>query len=111
MNNKSNNRSIKPQTTNISNISHGNITIAEQSPDNSNLNFNFVENIAPAVLTPLTTTQNYQKNVYENNYCNTIQTPVESNTAANYPNTVGGNNTFYPLQRNNVNQVEKNIII
>ena len=37
--------SIKPQTTNISNISHGTVTIAEQSPDNSNLDSNVVREI------------------------------------------------------------------
>ena len=37
--------SIKPQTTNISNISRGTVTIAEQSPDNSNLDFNVVREI------------------------------------------------------------------
>ena len=37
LNSKSNNGSIKPQSTNISNISHGAVTVVEQNSDNSNL--------------------------------------------------------------------------
>ena len=76
LNSKSNSRSIKPQTTNISNISHGNITVAEQSSNNSSLDFNVARDIALAFLTPLTVALNGEKKVYENDYCNTIQTPV-----------------------------------
>ena len=51
LNSKINSRSIKPQTTNISDISH---TVA----DNSSLVFNVVRDIALDVLTPLTAALN-----------------------------------------------------
>ena len=92
LNSKSNNDSIKPQSTNISHISHGAVTVVEQNRDNSNLDFNVVRDIAPRVPTTLATPQNGRKKV-ENNYCNTLQTPVQSN----YSNTVSGN-ASYPLQ-------------
>ena len=95
----SNSKSIKYQTTSISNNSQGNI--AKQSLDNSNLDFNVVRDIAFEVLIPLATTINNVKKVYENsycNYCNTIQTPVQSNTTVNYSNTVSGKNASHPSQ-------------
>ena len=49
MNSKSNSGIIKPQTTNISNISRGTVAVAEQNPDNSNLDFNVVRDISPQV--------------------------------------------------------------
>ena len=52
LNSKSNSGRMKPQTTNISKIFHGNITVAEKSPDNLNLDFNVLRDIVPAVLTP-----------------------------------------------------------
>ena len=92
LNSKSNNGSIKPQPTNMSNTSHGAATVVEQNPDNSNLDFNVVRGIAPSVPTTLATPQNGRKKV-ENNYCNTMQTPAQSN----YSNTVS-DNASYPLQ-------------
>ena len=49
MNSKCNGSSINPQTTYISNISHSTVTFAEQNPDNSNLDFNVLRDIAPSV--------------------------------------------------------------
>ena len=65
------------------------------------MDFNIVKDIAFEVLIPLATTINNVKKVYENsycNYCNTIQTPVQSNTTVNYSNTVSGKNASHPLQ-------------
>ena len=53
LNSKNNSGSIKPQSTNISNISHGSVTVSEQDPDNSNLDFNVFRDIAPKVLSIL----------------------------------------------------------
>lgn len=53
LNSKNNSGSIKPQSTNISNISHGSVTVSEQDPDNSNLDFNVFRDIAPRVLSIL----------------------------------------------------------
>lgn len=53
LNSKNNSGSIKPQSTNISNISHGSVTVFEQDPDNSNLDFNVFRDIAPRVLSIL----------------------------------------------------------
>ena len=92
LNSKSNNGSMKPHSTNISNISYDAVTVIEQNPDNSNLDFNVVRDIAPSVPTTLATPQNGKKKV-ENNYCNTLQIPVQSN----YSTTVSGNDS-YPLQ-------------
>ena len=92
LNSKSNNGSIKPQSTTMSNTSHGAATVVEQNPDNSNLDFNVVRGIAPSVPTTLATPQNGRKKV-ENNYCNTMQTPAQSN----YSNKVN-DNASYPLQ-------------
>ena len=91
LNSKSNNGIIKPQSTNISNITHGVVNVVEQNPGNSNLDFNVVRDIAPSVPTTLAKPQNGRKKV-ENNYCNTMQTPVQSN----YSNTVS-DNASYPL--------------
>ena len=52
---------VKPQSTNISNISHGTVTAVEKNPDNSNLEFNAVRGIAPSVPTKLDTFQNARK--------------------------------------------------
>ena len=93
LNSKCNSSSIKPQTTNISNISHGTVTAAEQNPDNSNLDFTVDRDITPSITTTLATRQTGRKKVHEMNYCSTIQTPVQSN----YSNTVSGN-ASYPLQ-------------
>ena len=60
---KSNIGSIKPQSTNISNISHGAVTVVEQNPDNSNLDFNVVRVIASSVPTTLATPQNGRKKI------------------------------------------------
>ena len=76
MNSKRNSDSIKPQSTNISNISHDIVTVVEQNPDNSNLDFNVLRDIAPSVPTTLATRQNGRKKV-DNNYCNTMQTSVQ----------------------------------
>ena len=92
LNSKSNNGSMKPQYNNISNISYGAVTVIEQNPDNSNLDFNVIRDIAPSVPTTLATPQNGKKKV-ENSYCNTLQIPVQSN----YSTTVSGN-ASYPLQ-------------
>ena len=81
--------SIKPQSTNISNISHGAVTVVEQNPDNSNLDFNVVRVIASSVPTTLATPQNGRKKI-ENNYCNILQTPVQPN----YSYTVSGNASY-----------------
>ena len=67
----SNSGSIKPQPTNISNILDGTVTVSEQNPDNSNLDFNVVRDIAPSVLNILSIPQNGKKKV-DDNYCNTI---------------------------------------
>ena len=91
-------RSIKSQTTNISNICHGNTTISEQSSDNSNLDFKVIRDITFEVVIPLTTTLKGDKKVYHNNYCNTIQTPVQSNTAVNYSDTISGKNASHLSQ-------------
>lgn len=53
LNSKNNSGSIKPQSTNISNISHGSVTVSKQDPDNSNLDFNVFRDIAPRVLSIL----------------------------------------------------------
>ena len=58
---------VKPQSTNISNISHGTVTAVEKNPDNSNLEFNAVRGIAPSVPTKLDTFQNARKEVGKNN--------------------------------------------
>ena len=92
MNSKSNSSSFKPQSINIKNISHGTVTVVKQNPDNSNLDFNVVRDIAPSVPTTLAIPQNGRKKV-DNNYCNTMQTSVQSN----YSDTVSGN-ASYPLQ-------------
>ena len=78
MNSKSNNSSIKPQSTNTNNISHGAVTIFEQNPNNSNLDFNVVRDIAPSVPATLATPQNGWKNlkviivIYCKHLCNQI---------------------------------------
>ena len=63
MNSKSNGGSIKPQCTNIRNISHGTVTAAKQNPENSKLDFNVVRDIAPSVPTTLATPPNGRKKV------------------------------------------------
>ena len=70
LNSKSNSGSIKPRSTNINNISHGTVTVAEQNPDNSNLYFNVVRDVAPSVPTTLAPLQNGRKKVDKNNYFN-----------------------------------------
>ena len=70
LNSKSNSGSIKPRSTNINNISHCNVTVAEQNPDNSNLYFNVVRDVAPSVPTTLAAPQNGRKKVDKNNYFN-----------------------------------------
>ena len=65
LNSKSKSDSINPQTTNISNISHGTLTIAEQNSDNANLNFNVIRGIAPSVPTTLATPKTGGKKVYK----------------------------------------------
>ena len=76
MNSKRNSGSIKPQSTNINDIFHDIVTVVEQNPDNSNLDFNVLRDIAPSVSTTLATRQNGRKKV-DNNYCNTMQTSVQ----------------------------------
>ena len=61
LNSKSNSGSFKPQSINIKNISHGTVTVVKQNPDNSNLDFNVVRDIAPSVPTTLATPQNGRK--------------------------------------------------
>ena len=93
LNNRSNSGSIKPQSTNISNIFHGTVTVGKQNPDNSNLDFNVVRDIATSFPTTLATPQNGRKKVNKNNYCNTLETLEQSNCS----NTVTGS-ASYPLQ-------------
>ena len=93
LSNKSNSGGMKPQSTKISNISHGTVTVAKQNLDTLSVDFNVVREIAPIVPTALATTQNGRKNADRNNYCNTMQTPMQSN----YSNT-GSGNASYPLQ-------------
>ena len=104
LNSKNNNGSIKTQSTNISNISHGAVTVVEQNPDNSNLDFN-VRDIAPSVPITLATPQNGRKKV-KNSYCNTMQTLLQSN----YSNAVSGNasNPLQPSVKHKNNPMGKN---
>ena len=92
MNSISNSGSIKPKSTNINNISHDTVTVVKQSPDNSNLDFNVVRDIAASVPNTLATSQNGRQKV-DNNYCNTMQTHMQ----CIYSNTVSGN-ASYPLK-------------
>ena len=47
LNSKSNSGSIKPESTNFSNIFHGTVTVAKQNRDSSNLDFNVVRGYCP----------------------------------------------------------------
>ena len=70
LNSKSYSGSIKPRSTNINNISHCTVTVADQNPDNSNLYFNVIRDVAPSVPTTLAALQNGRKKVDKNNYFN-----------------------------------------
>ena len=110
LNSKNNSGGIKPQTTNINNISHGTVTIAKQNPDNSNLDFNVVRDSAPSVPTTLATPQTGGEKVYKNIYCNTIQTLVQSN----YSSTVSGNASYLlqpPVKRKTKPMGKRNLFI
>ena len=61
MNSKINSGSIKPQSNNISNIFDGTVHVAKQNPNNSNLDFNVVRDIATNAPTTLATPQNSRK--------------------------------------------------
>ena len=110
LNSKSNSGSIKPQSNNISNIFHGTVNVAKQNPNNPNLDFNVVRDIATRAPPTLATPQNSRKQVDESNYCNAMQAPVQSN----YSNTVSGNASYLlqpPVKRKNNRMGKHNLLI